>query len=199
MTSGRRTTSIPPPVWSVRSEVKGLWFVSARRLLAKRYGDEILAAVIAAMPPELRDAMAAPLPSEWYPEEALQEALRVVHQVVAMGSADRMLQLLEDCTLVGINHFWRTALRVASAEFSLRALPATWKHMRRGPGVLAVDVAKARGVIRYTRFPYFDDVNYRLLVLGAVGPLLSISTGSPARLKIVDYGATHLTAEADLS
>ena len=116
----------------MRSEIKGIWFVTARRLLLEKHPRD-LESVVFAMPREHRSAMAEPLASRWYPEEALQAALGAVHRLVARGDKDAMIDLLEDCTVIGINTFFRIALRLTSTSFALRLVPASWDHLRRGP------------------------------------------------------------------
>jgi hypothetical protein len=178
-----------------RSYVKGLWFVTARRYAEVKYGEAALDAVVNSMPERYRHAMSAPLASEWYEEEALGHALRAARDVLAGGADERMLAVLEASTLEGINRFWRTALRVASTELALRMLPASWRHVRRGPGTLEVDVRGRSAVVHYARFPYFNDVNYRLLVLGTLRPLMRIATGVQAHVEISGYGMSWLDAK----
>lgn len=179
-------------------QVKGLWFVTARRYALHHYGEAELAKVIAKMKPRHREALANPLPSAWYVEEAMQDSFAAAREVLA-PSDGAMLELFEGCSRYGITYFWRIALRMTSTEFAMRTLPATWRHIRRGPGqmVVQVDGGERHATVSYTRFPYFDDVNYRLLVLGTLRPLLHISTGKPARVTIAGHGKSWLTAEID--
>jgi hypothetical protein len=180
------------------SEVKGLWFVTARRYALHHYGEEAIANIVAKMKPRYREALERPLPSAWYEEEAMQDAFAAAREVLA-PSDEAMRELFEGCSLFGITYFWRIALRVTTTEFAVRMLPATWRHIRRGPGQMAVSVDGPRASVNYTRFPYFDDVNYRLLVLGTLRPLLQISTGKPANITIAGHGKSWLTAEIDFA
>jgi hypothetical protein len=177
-----------------RSEVKGIWFATARRYMLDAHGRDALAAVIEEVPADHRDALSAPLASQWYPEEALQESLRAASRVMARGNRDKMLELLEGCSIVGVNHFFRIALRITTTAFALRMLPTTWAHMRRGPGRMEVDLRAGEGIVDYLDFPYFDDLNYRLLVLGTLRPLLRLSTGREPRVDIERYDARSLRA-----
>ncbi|MGZ5971248.1 MAG: hypothetical protein ACXWP4_26435, partial [Polyangiales bacterium] len=145
------------------SEVKGLWFVTARRFTVQQFGDVGLRAVLAELPPEVRPSLGEPLPSHWYPESHLQTCLDVTRRMLAGDDPDRMQKLLEGCTKVGINAFWRVALQVTAPQFALRALPVSWRHMRRGPGYMRVEIEGSIGRVHYGDFPYFDDSNYRLL------------------------------------
>jgi hypothetical protein len=177
------------------SEIKGAWFVTARRFALEEYGEETLSAIVLRMKSRYRHALASPLTSDWYDEEAMQTALAAARATLTDGTDDSMLGVLERCTLVGINHFWRIALRVTTTEFAVRMLPTTWRHMRRGPGTMSVLLEEGRAIVQYKRFPYFDDPNYRLLVVGTLGPLLRISTGREPRVTISGFGKTWLDAE----
>lgn len=174
--------------------MKGLWFATARRYVLDRHGRDVLAAVVEEMPPAHRHALISPFPSEWYAEEMLQSALAATSRVMARGNRDRMLEILEDCTVIGVNHFFRIALRITTTNFAVRMLPTAWAHMRRGPGKLRVDLLAGEGVVEYSRFPYFDDINYRLLVLGTLRPLMRMSTGREPRVEIAEYRSDYLRA-----
>jgi hypothetical protein len=141
-----------------------------------------------------RHAMAAPLVSQWYPEETMQHSLAAASRVLARGNRDRMIEVLEGCTEIGVNTFFRIALRITTTPFALKAAAATWPLVRRGPGRMTVTVTGHRATIEYTHFPYFDDVNYRLLVLGTIGPLLRLSTGKTAQVEIVSWTRDSLRA-----
>ncbi len=178
------------------SEVKGIWFVTARRYLLERH-PRLYPEVLAAMPSAHRDAMAEPLTSRWYPEETMRAALSAVSEIVARGDRSRMLAMFDGCTELGVNHFFRIALRLTSTQFALRLLPTMWDRLRRGPGRLAVTVGPRSATIDYSSFPYFDDVNYRLLVEGTLGPVLRLSTGREARVMIDRWTKDSLRAVVD--
>jgi hypothetical protein len=178
-----------------RSYVKGLWFVSARRYALPKFGSAKMDEVVAYMPERYQVAMRAPLASEWYEEEALAHGMRAARDVLGDGTDAGLLTILEETTQEGINRFWRAALRVMSTELAVRMLPATWRHVRRGPGELTVQIEGKRGVVRYARFPYFHDPNYRTLALGTIRPLMRIATGTPARVEIAGYGPTWCDVE----
>jgi hypothetical protein len=185
---------VPPPPDSPPSEVKGIWFVSARKWVVTDLGEGALRSVLAELHGIAREALEDPLPSHWYPEEALQKSLDAARRVLCDDDSERMVETLERVSLVGINTFWRTALRITSTEFALRALPISWKHIRRGPGEMSVDIANGLAKIQYRYFPYFDDPNYRLLVLGTLRPLLRVSTGHEVPVTIAQYTKDSLTA-----
>ena len=182
-------------VVSAAREVKGLWFSSARRYVLEAHGPDALAAVVEQVPAAHRESLAAPLASAWYPEVSLQECLAAANRVLARGNRERMLEVLEGCAVVGVNRFFRIALQLTSTAFALRTLPATWAHMRRGPGTMRVTIDDRVATIDYARFPFFDDPNYRLLVLGTLRPLLRLSTGYEPRVEIVRYTTDTLQAK----
>jgi hypothetical protein len=177
------------------SYVKGMWFVAGRRFIEREHGEDALARVLAAIPEEHREALAEPMASDWYPEGALGACLRASREAIGGDSDTGMLGVIEGCTMEGIQRFWSIALRVTSTHFAVRMLPASWRHIRRGPGRLEVVMEGERAVVRYSLFPYFGDINYRLLVLGTLRPLMRISTGTRAQVEIVGYGDDWLDAE----
>jgi hypothetical protein len=177
-----------------QSEVKGIWFVTARRYLESTQSADTVAAVVEAIPRTHRSAMAEPLTSRWYPEEAMQQSLHAVHRLVARGDKDKMLEIFEACTVLGVNHFFRIALRVTSTAFVVRMMPAMWDRLRRGPGSLTVDVDDAGATLRYVGFPYFADPIYRLLVVGTVRPLIRLSTGKAASVDVAEWTDDSLRA-----
>jgi hypothetical protein len=177
------------------SFVKGMWFVSGRRYIGREHGEEALASVVAAIPEEYREAMTDPITSNWYPEGALGASLKATREIIGGGGDEGTLTAIEGCSMEGIRRFWSVALRLTTTHFALRMLPSTWKQLRRGPGKLEVVLEPDRAVVRYSTFPYFDDVNYRLLVLGTLRPLMRVSTGTEAQVEIVGYGRDWLDAE----
>lgn len=183
-----------PGTTAVMSEVKGAWFVSARRYTLEQHGRDALAEVLGEMPAEHRSALSEPLASQWYPEAAMQEALGACFRVIARGDRQRMISVIEGCAVVGVNTFFRIALRITTTTFALRMLPTTWGLLRRGAGKMDVDIEERHAVIRYSAFPYFDDPNYRALVSGTLRPLLRMSTGREPDVEITDWTADTLRA-----
>ena len=112
-------------------EVKGSFFVIARKLLRERYGSrepEFLAALSPAVRASYEDALA----SQWLPEAHLQEILGALRSVVAGGDAERFDTVLEDSVHMGVHRFFTALLSLASAGFVLRRIPILWKLIRRG-------------------------------------------------------------------
>jgi hypothetical protein len=175
------------------SEVKGLWFVVGRRYLLEHFGQSDLDACIARMGERNGDVLASPIASEWYPEEALQQTLAVLDVVIAGGDQDRLVQILIECSLLAVNHFFRALLRLVPAPVMLRKIPTLWTLIRRGRGHVVVEADETHGVVRYSDFPYFDDVHYRLLTLAAVRSLMVLCGARHARVEIAGYTPDTLT------
>jgi hypothetical protein len=162
--------SIPP-----RSEVRGLWFTTAQKYVLDTAGAEALEAMVMRVERQYKEILTSPQPNEWYPERALQQALAAMHFVVTGGNDARFITAMEECTIQGVNRFFRMFLRLGSPATLLRKTPAMWSHIRRGAGNVDVTAGNTDARIKFTDFPYFRDPNYRLLTLGAVRALVTMS------------------------
>jgi hypothetical protein len=180
------------PVKDPVSEVKGLWFVVGRRYVLEHYGQPTLDACVARLGGH-GHVLAEPIASEWYAEEALQQTLAVLDVVVAGGDQDAFVQILLECSLLAVNHFFRALLRLVPPATMLRKIPTMWTLIRRGSGRVVVDADETRSVIRYSEFPYFDDVHYRLLTLAAVRSLMVLCGARHARVDLAEYSPDTLT------
>jgi hypothetical protein len=179
-----------------KSEVKGMWFSTARRYILERAGEEALQVMSYRVDRAYRDVILEPLPSEWYPERALQQAMSAMHAVVAGGKDAVFVEAMEACTTLGIHHFFRALMRLGSPAYILRKTPAMWNHIRRGAGQVAVEADDRLAVIRYTEFPYFRDPNYRLLTIGAVRALIRICGHSQPIVEVAEYDWNAVTVRA---
>jgi hypothetical protein len=177
------------------SEVKGIWFVTARSYVLEEHGPERLAAMAAMMDERWRSVLREPLTSVWYPEQALSQALAAMCAVLANGSQDRFTRVVEDCTAVGVSRFFKVMLLVSSARFALRQVPTMWRHIRRGAGRVEVADRKTGTLVAYREFPYFDDPNYRSLTLGSLTAMLRICTRHTPQVTIRAYGKSWLDVE----
>jgi hypothetical protein len=178
-----------------RSEVKGLWFVVARRYLIDRHHPELPIRMAEIVAPELRDAILDPMRSAWYPEACLQEFMRAFDQLVTHGDKKRLIAAFEECTLNGVHRFFQALLRLTSPDFLLRRTPVLWNYVRRNQGSVTVEADAARAIVRYVDFPYFNDFRYRLLALGTLRPLATLCGGTDPRAEEVGYGKDWLTVE----
>lgn len=176
-----------------RSEVKGPWFVAMRAWLDANASDGTAARVIQRIPVEHRRAVREPLPSEWYPEEALASALAAVDAEITKGDREAFLGVMEACTEIGLSRFFRVLLRLSTPAFVLRRVPTMWRQIRRGAG--EVEVAERGSVVelRYRAFPWFEDARYELLTLGSVRALMKTCTGTSPSIDVAHRAPDALT------
>jgi hypothetical protein len=172
---------------TLRYEVKGVWFTTAKRYVADRHAPEMLEEVAAAMGEQHREAILHPLASEWYPEETLQQGMAAMSRVLADGDPERFAGVLEVCTDLGINHFFRALIRIGSPAMVLRKVPTMWNLIRRGDATVNVEANEERAAVRYEKFPYFQDSNYRILTLASLRTLVRICCGREPRVEITAY------------
>jgi hypothetical protein len=177
------------------SEVKGLWFVVARRYLIDRYEPDLPLRMASLVAPELREVILEPLRSAWYPEAALQEFMAAFDRLVTHGDRKRLVAVFEECTLQGVHRFFQALLRLTSPDFLLKKTPVLWNFVRRGAGSVAVEADEARAIVRYRDFPYFEDRNYQLLALGTLRPLATLCGGTNPRADTLDVGKDWLDVE----
>jgi hypothetical protein len=178
-----------------QSEVKGLWFVVAKRYLIDRYDPELPARMAALVDEPLRHAFLDPVRSGWYPEACLTQFMRAFDELVTHGDQRKLVLAFEECTLQGVHRFFQALLRLTTPEFLLRRTPVLWSYVRRNQGRLTVEADPQRAIIRYVDFPYFDDVNYRLLALGTLRPLATLCGGTSPRADVLGYGRDWLDVE----
>jgi hypothetical protein len=178
-----------------RSEIKGMWFVVARRYLIDRHDPELPYRMAQLVDPEHRAALLDPLSFAWYPEACLQQFMMAFDELVTHGDRRRLIAAFEECTLQGVHRFFHALLRLTSPDFLLRRTPVLWKCVRRNQGSLSVETDGTRAIVRYVDFPYFDDVRYRLLALGTLRPLATLCGGSNPTAEEIGFGKDWLTVE----
>ncbi len=178
-----------------QSEVKGLWFVVARRYMIDRLHPELPYRIAEHVAPELRGAILDPMRSAWYPEACLQEFMRAFDEEVTHGDRKRLLAAFEECTLNGVHRFFQALLKLTSPSFLLRQTPVLWSYVRRNQGSVSVDANDDRAIVRYVDFPYFEDFRYRLLALGTLRPLATLCGGTNPKAQEVGYGKDWLDVE----
>ena len=178
-----------------QSEVKGLWFVVARRYLLDRHGPQLPFRMAELVAPELRSAILDPMRSAWYPEACLQEFIRAFDDLVTHGDRRRLIATFEECTLNGVHRFFQALLKLTSPDFLLKKTPVLWSYVRRNQGSVSVEADDHRAIVRYVDFPYFVNARYRLLALGTLRPLATLCGGTNPRAEEVGYGKDWLTVE----
>ncbi len=175
-----------------QSEVKGLWFVVARRYIVDHHDPALPYEMASLVDPSLKEVILDPMRSAWYPEAALQQFMAAFDELVTHGDHKRLVAAFEECTLQGVHRFFQALLRLTSPDFLLRKTPTLWSYVRRGQGTLSVETDERRAVVRYRDFPYFDDARYRLLALGTLRPLATLCGGTTPRAEVLDYGKEWL-------
>jgi hypothetical protein len=175
-----------------RSEVKGVWFVAARDYALEVHGPSAVEQLIAESPAKYRDIYAAPIASAWYPEDALQEALSMIHELVAQESDFLFEQIIEGCTVKGVNRLFQMVMRLSSPGFVLRLVPTMWRQIRRGAGQVDVTTYDGFTELRYSEFPWFHDRLYRHLTIGSLRALVKLCTREGPRIEVLEHGRDSL-------
>ena len=159
------------------SEVKGVWFLTAKRSVIISRGSGVWDAVVASVPEKYRAAMADPMASEWYPEELVAVMLERLESIVAEGDPARLAKFIEEGTVDGISRFFRSVLGLATPAFVLRRLPALWRLVRRGAGTVSVDADSTGATVSYSGNAFWEDARYRVLTTCTLRALLRMCTG----------------------
>ena len=165
-------------------EVKGVWFVTARQEVEASFGADALEVLVASVPAAHRNAIAEPIASAWYPEEALKACLHSLRLDLVGGGAGRFGTLLERCTERGMGKFFSALVRAASPRFLIGQVPTMWDRIRRGPAFVEVEHGVGESLLRYRAFPYFDDPVYEQLTVCSVRALVRLCTKTEPELAV---------------
>jgi hypothetical protein len=176
-------------------QAKGVWFVTARRLLLDVHGQEMLARVARRMGDEHARTLLEPMASAWYPELSFQSAMGAVMEETCGGDQERFVDFIEACTILGINRFLRVVLSLTSPARVLAKMPAFWARHRQHNGKLTVDIDERRALLHYTEFPFFGDRNYRIAVRGILRKTLEVSSGARPEVTVREYEQDRLLVE----
>jgi hypothetical protein len=174
------------------SEVKGIWFVAAREYALEVHGERTFNQLLQQTPLKFREVYGAPITSAWYPEEALQEALSILHELVAQGNDARFERIVEGCTEKGIHRLFQMLLRVSSPGFALRMVPTMWRQLRRGAGHVEVEQHHGFALVRYSEFPWFSDRLYRILTTGSLRAVVRSCASAGSHIEVLDHGRDSL-------
>jgi hypothetical protein len=172
------------------SEVKGVWFVTARRYALEEFGPDAFERYVACASEESRDAVREPLASRWYPEETMRDALEAYYEGVCHSSDVRFTQAMEACAVLGTHWFLQMLVSVTTPRYFLRLMPTALRHVRRGPVQLDVDVRERDATLRIAHHPYSDHPPYRLATPAILRAVMRLCVGQSARATLVDYTAT---------
>jgi hypothetical protein len=177
------------------SEVKGAWFVTARRYVVQDHGEEVFARYWQSAPDASRDAIRDPVVSRWYPETVMRDALEAFYEEVCNRDADKFMAAMERCTVLGTHWFVQVLVSVSTPRYLLRLLPAALRQLRRGQVRMTVDVRDGDATLRFMNHPFSDHPCYRLATPAILRAVLGLCVGQSARATLVEYDATTQVCE----
>lgn len=173
-------------------QVKGVWFVTARKFVLEHHGADALQALADAVDPSIRGVIEEPIASEWYAEEALQQTLAAANQVLAGGDRGRFLRFIEGCTEQGVTRFFSVLIQLSTPAYIMSKVPFMWERIRRGPGFVQVEERDDGSLLHYQRFPYFDDPLYRWLTVGSLRAVVRRCTDTEPDVEILHWQSDEL-------
>jgi hypothetical protein len=176
-------------------EVKGVWFLTARRHIVSAYGEEKLHAVARALSDETRAHLLEPMASAWYAEEIFQEMMAAVMSELCHGDTLAFSTFMEACTELGVNTFFRILLRITSIEFLMRKMPTLSKQYRRNDSICTVETNDERALLHWKNFPYFDDRNYRALTVATLIKTAELCTGARPKGDVIEHTRDTMTVQ----
>ncbi len=170
-------------------QVKGIWLVAARAAVNERFGAATLDRMESAYSGRYHKALRQPKASEYYPEDALQDALRLLDATVTRGDDEKFRTTIRHATSHAVSTVFRVFLRASTASFILRQVPTLWREVRRGPAQVRVTPGQGGAVLDYTDFPFFDERLYLLLTQATLEELLFLCTKRRPSVTIADSGS----------
>lgn len=178
-----------------QSEVKGAWFVTARRYVIQDHGEEVFARYWQAAPEGSRDALREPVVSRWYPETVMRDALEAFYREVSNRDADKFTSAMERCAVLGVHWFVQVLVSVSTPRYLLRLLPAALRQLRRGQVRMTVDVREHDATLRFINHPFSDHPCYRLATPAILRAILGLCVGQSARAALVECDELNQTCE----
>lgn len=177
----------------MRSEVKGVWFLTAKRYLLEDYGQEVFDRYAAGVSEAHRDWVRDPLASRWYPEDMMRDAMIAFYTEVAHGNDAVFSAAMGRCAVLGTHWFLQLLVSVTTPRYLLRLVPSALAQIRRGPVRVHIDARESSATLRFTGQPYADDLRYRLATPAIVRSLMSICVGQSARAMLTFFDeSTHV-------
>jgi hypothetical protein len=171
------------------SEVKGIMIFTLRKYILEEHGEHVFERYVACAPEATRDAIRDPLPSRWYPEMVMHDAVEACHSAVCNGSDELFSHAMEKGATLGTHWFFRMLVQVTSPRYLVRLMPTALRQMRRGSVKLDIEVRDNDATLRVTGHPFADHHLYRLATPAILGGLVRICTPD-GRVILVDYGPT---------
>lgn len=182
---------VVPSLMPTEPEVKGVWFVTARRLVLRDHGEAMLRSIAGAMPDP--QVLLEPLASAWYHEDHFRDAMRAHMTVLAHHDTEVFVRFIEECTVLGVNTFFRILLRITSPAFLMRKMPSLSRQYRRNDWVCTVEADDRQAVVTWTGVPYLSDRIYRLYMVAMTVKCCELCTGHRPHCEVLTHGADHAT------
>ena len=176
-------------------QVKGVWFVTARRYIVQEFGEAKLHAVSRALAEQTRPLILEPLASAWYHEDVFQEMLRAVMSEIAHGDSVAFSAFIEGSTVLGVNSFFRVLMRITSVKYLMHKMPVLSKQYRRNDSTCTVDASDTRAVLKWTNMPYFGDRNYRLYTVAMLAKTAELCTNTRPKVAVLEYGDDRFSVQ----
>jgi hypothetical protein len=178
---------------AVAAQVKGVWFVTAKRHLVETHGASKLHAIARAMKREHGAILLEPLASEWYSEDVFHDAMRAVHHVHAQLDTRVFCEFIEACTVLGVHSFFRILLRITSPAYLLQKMPVITAQYRRNDWTCVVEADEERATITYRNCPYVADRIYRLYATAMIAKVVELCSGQRPAIEVADHGPDWMT------
>jgi hypothetical protein len=177
------------------SEVKGAWFMTARRYILQDHGEEVFKRYVEAAPEESREGLGEPVVSRWYAETVMRDGLESFYREVSHRDVEKFGAAMERCTVLGTHWFLQMLVSVSTPRYLLRLLPTALRQLRRGPVRMVVDVRENAATLRITHHPFSDHPCYRLATPAIMRAMLSLCVGQPARAVLTHFDETTQVVE----
>ncbi len=172
-----------------------MWFVSAMDYLEAHRSAEDIERVVAGLLPPHRAIAQDPLPSQWYPEEALQDLIAALHHVLCDDDDDTFRDLCREVANHGFGRFFRLLASLSSPRFVFRQLPTIWGLARRSGAEVTTETSADGAILHVRNFPYYADPRHRMLNVGTMLALCDVAGCKDPAVRVLDHGADWIDVE----
>ena len=178
------------------SEVKGAWFITARRYILQDHGPEVLARYVEAAPVASREAMrrsrsspggtrSRPCTTPWRRSSRRSRG----------ATPPRFTSGMERCAVLGTHWFLQILVSASTPRYLIRLLPAALRQVRRGSVRVVVDVRDATATLRFINQPFSDHPCYRMATPAILRAILRLCVGQSARATLTQFDSTNQVVE----
>lgn len=174
--------------------VKGLTLHTAVQHLPRVIGGVTWEAMIAKLPEDTRDVLAAVDINQWYPEYHLERMMHLLFEDIALGDREHFLDIVRGLSKAGVSRFFRLLINLSSGRFVLRKIPVLWDRVRKGPARLRSECTDdGRVLIHYENYKYASDPLYRLLSVANIQAVVEAATRKIPTWELVAHGPDSMT------